>query len=188
MRSLVVVLLIVPLFAVGTRSDYLSIKQKFQSIEKQKLSPGTRIALPSRELNAYVQAELPRVAPDAIRNPTVDLQAGNVAIGRATINFVKLQNAHGAPPSWLINKLLNGEHQVVITTQVNSRNGYATVELKRLEVDGLGVQGPALDFLIHNYLIPNYPDAKIGTPFKLDYRMDRVEVAPGVAYVHIGRN
>jgi hypothetical protein len=184
-----VALLAVPVvFAVGTRSDYLSIKQKFQSIEKQKLSAGTRVALPSRELNAYVQAELPKVAPEGIRNPTVELQAGNVAIGRATINFVKLQNAHGAPPNWLVSKLLNGEHQVVIITQLNSRNGYATVDVKRVEVDGLGMQGAALDFLIHNYLMPNYPDAKIGTPFKLDYRMERLEVAPGIAYVHIGQN
>jgi hypothetical protein len=189
MRSLAVAILVIPaLLAVGTKSDYLTIKSKFQSIEKRKLSPGTRVVLPARELNAYVQAELPKVAPSGIRNPSVELQAGNVAVGRAMINFLKVRSANAAPPNWLMKKLLDGEHQVVVTTELNSKSGYATVNLKRVDVDGVGIQGAALDFLIRNYLMPNYPDAKIGTPFKLDYRMDRVEVAPGVAYVHIGKN
>src|SRR5690242_4802883 len=103
MRSFAVAVLLLPVaFAVGTRSDYLSIRQKFQSIEKQRVAPGTRVALPSRELNAYVQTELPKVAPQGIRNPTVELQANNVAIGRALINFVKFQNANGTPPNWIV--------------------------------------------------------------------------------------
>src|SRR5690242_8808403 len=108
MRSTVVValLLLSVSLLTGTRSEYLSIKQKFQSIENQKLKPGTRVALPSSELNAYVQAELPKVAPQGgIRNPSLDLQGNNVAIGRAIINFVKIQNAEGPPPNWMLKRL-----------------------------------------------------------------------------------
>ena len=54
-----------------------------------------------------------------------------------------------------------------------------------MEVAGVPISGSALDFLIQNYLRPNYPDAKIGRPFELKYNMDRIEVAPGTAYVYM---
>ena len=34
-----------------------------------------------------------------------------------------------------------------------------------------------LDFLIENYLKPNYPNARIGQPFALHKHVDRIEVA-----------
>src|SRR4051794_9397220 len=71
--------------AVGAPSDYNSIKKKFDQIEKQQLKPGARVAISDRELNAYVQTELPKVAPDGIRNPVVVLDGNNVATGRALI-------------------------------------------------------------------------------------------------------
>jgi len=33
-----------------------------------------------------------------------------------------------------------------------------------------------LDYLIQNYLLPYYPDAKIGQPFELNHRIERVDV------------
>ena len=54
--------------------------------------------------------------------------------------------------------------------------GKATVDLKRVEVSGIPIEGAALDFLVENYLIPNYPDAKIGRPFALHKRVDRIGV------------
>src|SRR3982751_5000743 len=138
MRSTVVALALLSVsLLTGARSEYLSIKQKFHSIQTEQLRPGTRIAMPSRELNAYVQTELPKVAPNGIRNPSVDLQGDNVAIGKATVNFLHLQSAQGTPPNWVVKRLLSGEHEVVVTAQLKSNNGYATVDLRRVEVDGL---------------------------------------------------
>jgi hypothetical protein len=57
------------------------------------------------------------------------------------------------------------------------------VDLQRVEVSGVPISGAALDFLVDNYLIPNYPDAKIGRPFTLPKRVDRIEVTSGIAYV-----
>jgi hypothetical protein len=31
--------------------------------------------------------------------------------------------------------------------------------------------------------LPNYPDVKIGKPFSLPERVDKIEVTPGVAHV-----
>lgn len=167
----------------GSRSEYLSIKQKFQAIQTGRTGRGSRISLPSSELNAYVQTELPKVAPQGIRKPTVELIGNNTARGRAFINFLKVQNARGQAPGWMMRNLLSGEHEVVVTANVTSNNGSAIVHLTRVEIGGIPVEGAALDFLIDNYLMPNYPEAKIGRTFQLDYNINRVEVKPGVAYV-----
>jgi hypothetical protein len=81
--------------------------------------------------------------------------------------------------------LLQGEHELAVTAHVRSQGGTATVDLQKVEVAGVPISGSALDFLIQNYLRPNYPDAKIGRPFELKYNMDRIEVAPGTAYVYM---
>lgn len=169
--------------AGASRTDYLSVKKKFQSLEKQTMKPGTRVAISAAELNAYVQTELPEISPRGIRDPRVELQGGNVATGRAIINFLQLRTARGKETSWMMRKLLEGEREVAVTTHVTSGGGKATVDVQRVEVSGIPIQGAALDFLIENYLIPNYPDVKIGRPFALHKRIDRIEVQPGVAYV-----
>ena len=167
----------------ATRTDYLSAKKKFQSIETRQAKPGTRIALSSQEINAYVQNELPQVAPKGIRNPRVELKGNNTATGRALINFVQIRSAQGKPTNWFLRKLLEGEHEVEVETSIRSGNGTATVDIQRVEVGGLPISGGALDFLIRNYVLPNYPDAKIGRPFGLHKAVDRIEVQPGTAYV-----
>jgi len=167
----------------ATRTEYLSAKKKFETIERQQVPAGQRIPISAAELNAYVQAELPKVAPPGIRDPRIRLDGDNAATGRARIDFVKLRSAQGKPPGLLLRTLLSGEHEVAVTTRVRSGNGMATVDIERVEVEGIPISGAALDFLIRNYLIPNYPEAKIGKPFALKYRMDRLEVKPGVAYV-----
>lgn len=182
MRALVIFGLTVVALATPT-GDYASIKSKFAQIEKQKLRPGTRVPLSQSELNAYVQRELPLVAPTGIRNPVVTLEGDNTATGKARIDFVKLRNAQGRPPGLILRTLLGGEHEIAVTATVRSGNGKATVELKSVAIEGVPISGGALDFLIENYLLPNYPDAKVGRPFELKYRIDRIEVARNAAYV-----
>lgn len=167
----------------ASRTDYLNVKRKFDSIEKNQVRPGARIPITAQELNAYVQAELPRVAPPGIRDPAITLHGNNSATGRALIDFVKLRSAQGKPPNWILRKLLEGEHEVAVTTSVRSGGGTATVDVQSVEIAGVPISGAALDFLIRNYLIPNYPEAKIGRPFQLASKVDRIEVRPGVAYV-----
>jgi hypothetical protein len=171
----------------ATRTDYLAVKQKFQQIDRKQAKPGSRIPISSQELNAYVETELPLVAPKGIRKPHVDLQGKNTATGSALIDFLKLRSAQGKPTNWLLSKMLEGEREVKVTTHVTSGNGTATVNVQRVEIGGLPIQGAALDFIINNYLIPNYPDAKIGRPFKLHQQVDRIDVEPGMAYVTLKR-
>lgn len=167
----------------ASRNDYQNVKKKFDQIERKQVRAGSKIAISAAELNAYVQTELPRVAPPGIRQPVVELHGNDTASGRAMIDFVKLRSAQGKAPNWILRGLLQGEHEVQVTTRVQSAKGSATVYLQKVEVAGIPISGAALDFLVNNYLTPNYPEAKIGKPFQLQYGMERLEVAPGVAYV-----
>ena len=178
-----VALLSIAGFAGVSRTDYLNAKRKFQTIDTKPPKPGSRIAITSTELNAYVQTELPAIAPSGIRNPEVELQGDNIATGRALIDFVKIRSAQGKNTSWMMRKLLEGEREVAVTTRVQSGRGQATVDLQKVEIAGIPIQGAALDFIISNYLLPNYPAVKIGRPFALHKHVDKIEVSPGVAYV-----
>ncbi len=170
-------------YAVGSRTDYLNVKRKFQTLDSKPPKPGTRVSITSVELNEYVQTELPQVAPEGIRNPKVELQGDNVATGSAVIDFLKLRSAQGKSTSWMMRKLLEGERDVAVTTRIQSGGGQATVTLQKVEISGIPIQGTALDFIISNYLVPNYPNAKIGKPFALHKHVDRIEVARNVAYI-----
>jgi len=92
-------LLAVPLLVYSSRSEYTSAQHKFDLIESERLKPGARVTLSQRELNAYVEEELPKVAPQGVREAKVELGTGT-ATGSALIDFLKLQRARGNPPGW----------------------------------------------------------------------------------------
>lgn len=181
-----VLAILVVTLSSGSKSDYLSAKQKFDLIEQDRLKPGSKVTLTQRELNAYVEAELPHSVPEGVRNPKVELGAG-WASGAALVDFVKLRQAQGKPPGWLMAKLLEGEHAVNVTVRITSGAGKATVDVERVEVGGVAIEGRMLEFLIRNYLIPIYPDAKVGEPFTLGHRIERVDVKPSVATILIAK-
>ena len=170
----------------SSHSDYVSAQRKFDLIESDRLKPGAQVLLSQKELNAWVEAELPKAAPEGVRNTKLELGAGS-AVGTALVDFIKLGQAHGKPPGWLMSKLLEGEHPVSVTARMVSGGGRATVEVERVEVGGVAIEGRMLDFLIHNYLLPAYPDAKVGEPFELGHHIERIDVKPGAAAVIIGR-
>jgi len=170
-------LLALPLLVYSARSDYASCQRKFDLIENDRLKAGSRLTLSQRELNAYVEQELPKVVPQGVREPKLELGAGT-ATGSAWIDFVKLQSAQGKPPGWLMRQILQGEHPVTVTARIDSAGGRATVNVQSVEIAGITIEGRMLDYLIQNYLLPYYPDAKVGEPFELSHNIDRLDVQP----------
>ncbi len=176
-RFRLLALLAVPLLLVSSRSDYSSAQHKFDLIESGRLKPGARVSFTERELNAYVAQELPKAVPGGVRGPKLELGAGT-ATGSAMIDFLKLEHGAGNPPGWLMRQLLQGERPVTVTARIRSGNGRATVDLQSVAISGVTVEGRLLDYLIRNYLNVYYPDAKVGEPFEMSYRIDRLDIQP----------
>ncbi len=167
-------------------NQYLSAQRKFAAIESEKLPPGSRVFLTASELNAWSRVEAQTVVKQGLRDPRIDLGSGT-ASGSALVDFLKLKEARGSRPSRLMAWLLEGERPVQVTVRIASGTGRATVDVERVGVSGVTIRGSALDFLISNFLLPYYPSAKIGEPFELGRRIDRMEIQPSGVSVVIGK-
>ena len=166
--------------------EYESVVHKFSLIEQDRLKPGSRLVLTSEELNAYARQEIAEVAPEGVRNPRLDLGAGT-ATATALIDLGKLRRTEGKPPGRLMAYLLDGERPITITARIRSADGTAVVDVESLEISGVTIEGRLLDFLIQNYLVPAYPNAKVGQPFALGHRIERLDVQRSAVGVLIGR-
>jgi hypothetical protein len=167
----------------AANTDYNSAKHKLDLIESDRLRPGSRVELTAREIDAYAQHE----APPGVRNPHLEISTSGVATGSAVVDFNELRRGQGHPPGWLMSKLLEGERPISATVRLSSSNGQARVDVERVTVSGVEIDGRTLDFLIHNFLLALYPDAAVDRPFGLGHHIDRLEVRPSGVIVVIGR-
>ena len=177
-----------PVALVLTAADggYSTAKQKVALIESDRAQAGSRIFLSAQELNAYVREGLMPAFPPGVREPV--LQPGDgTASASAMIDFLKVRQAQGKPPGWLMARLLEGERPVKVVGNIESGGGRAKVDVQSVEISGMSIDGPMLDYLIRNYLLPNYPQAKVGQWFELGHRVDRLEIKPAGVTVVIGR-
>lgn len=160
------------------------VARKLDIIQSGKAKPGAVYVFTVAELNAWARAKAPTVVPHGLRRPRLEL-GNNSATGYALVDFLKIREGAGIQTNWLIAKLIQGEKAVKVTARIQSANGRATVSLQRVEIGGLAVTGSTLDFLIHTFFLPLYPNAKIDEPFDLADRIDRIEVTPAEARVYI---
>ncbi len=161
--------------------------QKFARIETGTLPAGMRVDLSASELNAWAADEAIIYAPGATRNLRLSLTT-NGASGSAMIDFLKLRQATThEDPGWLMRNLFSGERPVSVKVRFESRNRRARVDVDRVEVSGVAIEGATLNFLVQNWLRPTFPDVKIDEWFDLGYRVDRFTVLPSGASLFIGK-
>ena len=161
--------------------------QKFARIELGQFRAGTRVDLSAAELNAWATDEARIYAPGGVRSVKLDFTAGG-ATGTGLFDFLKLrQAATGESPGWIMKNLFSGERQVTVRVRFTSRNRRARVDVDRVEVSGVPIEGTALDFLIQNWLRPTFPDVKINQWFDLGFHVDRFTVGPAGTSVYIGK-
>ncbi len=164
-------------------TDYESAQRKIDGIQSDRLKPGARVDLTPRELNAYAEHNLPA----GVRNARVQVTAPGDATGSALVDFGKVERSRGGQPGWLMSKLLDGERPVSVTAHIRSADGKATVDVERVQVSGLEIDGAMLDFLIKNVLLAVYPDAVVGRPFELGHHIRSIDVKPSAVGVVIGK-
>lgn len=162
---------------------YSSARQKVDLIESGRLLPGARVDLSLSELNAFAEKE----APAGVRNPKLVLTEPETVTGTAFVDFGKLRRAQGYQPGWLMSKLLDGERPVAATVRIHSGAGRVTVDVQRAAISGIEIDGGTVEFLIQNFIVPFYPQAMVGRPVPMGFRIDRLQLAPGGVSVLIGR-
>jgi hypothetical protein len=182
-RTWIPLLLLLSLAAAAATDDYQSAKKKFDQIGGDQLKPGARVVLSPGELNAYARQE----APPGVRNTSVRIVSPGVAQGSALVDFGKMRRAQGYQPGWLMSRLLDGERPVNVTARITSGKGRAQVDVQRVEISGVVIDGKTLEFLIENLLLPLYPDAAVNRPFELKHHIERFEVQPSAVGVVIGQ-
>jgi hypothetical protein len=162
------------------------VSQKLDSIENGKAKPGSVFRFTPAELNAWVRVKAPTIVPDGFRQPRIKLGNGE-ASASALIDFLKVRHANGIETNWLAAKLIQGEKLVRARAGIESAHGEATVRLLRVEIGGLAVTGAPLDFLVRNFFLPFYPNARIDEPFELADNVERIAVTPAEVQVYIRR-
>jgi hypothetical protein len=161
------------LFAAS--ADYESARRKADLIENDQAKPGAVISFSVAEANAYAREEARREVGEGLRNAKVWFSAGK-ASGSAVVDFVKLQTEKGRPPGLLLRWMLQGEKEVQVSVKVEARDGKAKIDIDEVYLEGVGIPKGAVDLLIEYYLLPRFPEAKIGEWFELRHRVERITV------------
>ena len=176
MRPLLLLALaaVFPLFAADTAFERAG--EKLDRIESGHAFPGSAIIFTPAEMNAWARRRVPQMY-QGIRDPSVQLGAGT-ASGSAFVDFLKMRQGEGLATNSLIAKLIEGERPLKVSIQLESAHGRATARLTRLEISGIAVTGAPLDFLVNEFFLHLFPDAKVNTPFELHDNIERIELRP----------
>ncbi|HUA84119.1 MAG TPA: hypothetical protein VMB85_09700 [Bryobacteraceae bacterium] len=167
-------------------SLYDSVQHKLDAIETRQVRPGSVVSFTPQELNGWARVAVPKVVPEGMRDEQVELFNGS-ATGYAMVDFLKMRQGKGEQTNWLIARMIEGERPLKIWVRVESGGGRCTVYLTRVDLSDVTVNQTVLNFLITNFFMPLYPDAKIDQPFELDYNIDRIAITPQAVHVTIKR-
>jgi hypothetical protein len=185
LRSLAIGVLAVCCAGAASR-DAVLVSRKLEAIESGRLRPGSRVDFSVSGLNAWIREQASQYFPGAVSNLRLDLDKG-AATASGDVDFVKLgQAANGESPGWIMRNLFSGERSVVVRAHIASARGSARVDLDRVEISGVAIEGRALDLLIRSYVRPTFPEVKVSEWFRLADRVDHLSISrPGVS-VFIG--
>ncbi len=151
-------------------------ESKLDRIQSGHARPGSVIVFTPAEMNAWARGRVPQMY-QGIRDPHVQLGAG-AATGSAFVDLLKMRQGEGLATNSLIAKLIEGERPLKVSIQLESSQGRATARLTRLEISGIAVTGAPLDFLVNEFFLHLFPDAKVNKPFELHDNIERIELRP----------
>ena len=162
---------------------------KYRMIEQRKLPPGSSVYFPVQELNDWMRDEESFWIPTGVRHVRFEFGPNRVIV-RGEVDFAKAVHAssQGGTESMvaaLVGRMLSGERPVEVTARIASENGRARVDLDRILVSGVPLEGPALDLLVQNYLRPAFPEAHVAEWFNFDFQVDRLAVSVSGAQVYL---
>ena len=170
-QFLLILAAVTPLFAANPVLD--RVDYKLNLIDSGRARRGSVIVFTPAEMNTWARSRVPQMY-QGIRDPSLQLGMGT-ATGSAMIDLLKMRQG---PTNPLIAKLIEGERPLKVSVQLDSSGGRATAKLTRLEISGIAVTGAPLDFLVNQFFLKMFPDAKVNQPFELRDNIDRIELRP----------
>ncbi len=178
--------IVIGLAAVRPRPALQSAHAKIALIEYDRALPGSSVTLSSNELAAYASEQAQIIAPGAVRDVSLTLTPAH-AEATAYVDFLKARQAEGDSDNWLVQQLLDGERKVTVRVKFSSQGKQVRVDVEQVEVEDVFVKGDTLDFLLRQFVIPNFPDAQVGRWFSLGHRIERLDVKTGAATLVIAK-
>jgi hypothetical protein len=139
--------------------------------------PGSEVVFTPAEIEGWTRVKAHEEVGDALREPHVSLET-DTGSGAALVDFLKMRQARGKDTNALMARILEGERPLKVFLRISSAGGRCTVYVTRVELSGGEISGALLDYLIKTFLLPLYPDVKLGEPFDLPLNMERIELRP----------
>ena len=165
------------LAAGAARGAESAARKKLTLIEDDEAPPGW-VTFTAEDVNVLAVEELAEEALQGVTQPVVVL-GNNRATASARIDFARVrESSTGETPGALARLLLGGEKDVSVEAAFRSGQGKCEIEVLRVVISGFEIKGRLLDWLIESYLLPLYPTAKVGRPFEMGHRIDRMEMTP----------
>ena len=183
-RTIALALIFSALACAGS-PDYERARRKIHLIEDEIAAPGSTIVFTARELTEWARVVVPTYVPHGFSQLMIELGEGT-ATGKAMIDFARVRHADDADLS-MIEKVIAGERPVAVTVSLRSSQGICNVDLKRLQISSVSATGIVMELLIKAFVLPMFPEVKVGEPFELRHRIEQLTIKPSGLYVKIKR-
>ncbi len=176
--------------ATGTKSKSTHHSAAFLSAEKKldfiahnaKASPpsSAQTSLSADELSAFVN-EGGVTLPKGVQNVKF---SGTPGVITTTTNVDFDQITAGKSSMNPLMMLFTGVHDVTVVANAQGAGGTGTVDVQKVELDGVTVPGPALEYFVNHYLKPKYGDnVGLESRFKLPARIESARVGQNIVTV-----
>lgn len=168
--------------APASRQEGMAAYEKLIRVVTAKMESAETLAFSEAEVNALIEHDPGRQVPDGVRDLRTRILDG-AAVAEGYFDLVKLGRRGGASPGLLWSFLLRGERHIEAKCRFTSANGFGTVEVESVRIDGLTISGSMLDWLVANYVNPRLPDFQLGKPFALPHGLREIRLEPQRAVV-----
>ncbi len=167
-------------------SDAQSCSQKLTDLAST--SPGRLpkvVEFSQTEVEAYLHYELSKFYPPGLKKVHIRLSESSVSAS-ARLDFDQIQMSGDSQKNSLVSALFQGEHDLELVGQVNSRNKVGSYNIQAIRLDQSEIPKPLVDLLITKFVLPKYPRAKPNSEFDLPYDIERIEIKEGKLVVYQG--
>lgn len=156
--------------------------EKISSLAGPSPSTANVVDFSEPEINSFLHYHLDQSPVQGIKRLQVSL-ADQLATIRARVNFdeLSLEKTGGKSTLWRI--ILQGEHNLELTTILNTKDGVGQYQVQSAKFDQGEIPKSLLNMLVSKLAAKKIPGVEPDGSFRLPKGIDRIEIKPGRAIV-----